>query len=100
MNQVSRIIKGERAQGPIPWQVFWSYSNSPRCGGTILDRKTILSAAHCIDLKLQSLDISVRVGGTNVLNKEKVIKVESVIYKDSNLEINTLSVIRIPENNT
>ena len=80
MNQASRIIKGERAQGPIPWQVFWSYSNSLRCGGTILDRKTILSAAHCIDHNYQSLDISVRVGGTNILNQEQVIKVNSVIY--------------------
>jgi len=48
----SRIIDGQTAPGPIPWQAhmrngsttgeFWYF-----CGGTIIDSKTILTAAHC-----------------------------------------------------
>ena len=39
----SRIVGGENATTPIPWQVHVDRG----CGGTILDETTILSAAHC-----------------------------------------------------
>mgnify|MGYP002044541325 CR=1 FL=1 len=39
----SRIFGGEDAPRPIPWQVY----KEAGCGGTILDEKTILTAAHC-----------------------------------------------------
>ena len=38
-----RIVGGKEARGPIPWQV----RVGGRCGGTILDEYTILTAAHC-----------------------------------------------------
>ena len=41
---INRIIGGQEAPRPIPWQVAWREGN---CGGTILDSTTILSAAHC-----------------------------------------------------
>ena len=41
---INRIVGGQEAPRPIPWQVAW---NNGRCGGTILDSTTILSAAHC-----------------------------------------------------
>ena len=38
----NRIVGGQEAPAMIPWQVYiWG------CGGTILDKCTILSAAHC-----------------------------------------------------
>ena len=48
----AKIIGGQSAPSPIPWQVylqisFNSLGQSGRCGGTILDEETILSAAHC-----------------------------------------------------
>ena len=43
-NYGTRIIGGDKAPHPIPWQV---YGKDPGCGGTILDSTTILSAAHC-----------------------------------------------------
>ena len=48
----TRIINGENAISPIPWQVVILIEfNSPNekiiCGGTILNEETILSAAHC-----------------------------------------------------
>jgi len=48
----SRIIQGQTAPGPIPWQAHLRVGNPNRpfwviCGGTIIDSKTILTAAHC-----------------------------------------------------
>ena len=47
-----KIVGGEAAASPIPWQVSvrscadgWCHF----CGGTILDENTVLSAAHCFD---------------------------------------------------
>ena len=42
-----RIVQGFTAVSPIPWQAFVTIENLYSCGGTILDRSTILSAAHC-----------------------------------------------------
>ena len=50
-----RIVGGRLAPTPIPWQVssfgvgFAGMLLVPVCGGTILDSKTILTAAHCFD---------------------------------------------------
>ena len=44
----SKIVGGDNAPFPIPWQVHVHYKRSGfSCGGTILDEETILSAAHC-----------------------------------------------------
>ena len=45
-----RIVGGQKARSPIPWQVSVRHCPSGDChwcGGTILDEKTVLSAAHC-----------------------------------------------------
>ena len=49
-----RIIGGKEAESPIPWQVqFKPIGERPEtfCGGTILDKYTILSAAHCVSCR-------------------------------------------------
>ena len=43
----SKIVGGEAAPTMIPWQVALLSGNFQFCGGTILDRCTILTAAHC-----------------------------------------------------
>ena len=43
MKNGDRIVGGQDALSPIPWQITKQYG----CGGTILDSTTILSAAHC-----------------------------------------------------
>ena len=44
---INRIAGGEDAPFPIPWQVHVHVDGFPVCGGTILDKTTILSAAQC-----------------------------------------------------
>ena len=46
--QVQAIIGGLEAVSPIPWQVSIHLKGKHFCGGTILDSKTVLSAAHCL----------------------------------------------------
>ena len=45
----AKIVGGQIAPYPIPWQVSVQIGGSHFCGGTILDNYTILSAAHCFD---------------------------------------------------
>ena len=42
MKNTDRIVGGQDAPSPIPWQVYIE-----GCGATILDSTTLLSAAHC-----------------------------------------------------
>merc|ERR1719418_373698 len=63
-----RIIGGSNAAGVVPWQVSLRNVHSGLdadlkpfemsthyCGGTILDEKTILSAAHCFPRVMKAL---------------------------------------------
>ena len=43
MKNADRIVGGQEAPSPIPWQVY----KGAGCSGTILDSTTVLSAAHC-----------------------------------------------------
>ena len=68
MTSSNRIIGGQKAKKPIPWQVSvrdCNNGNCHTCGGTILDNLTILTAAHCFK-KGQSLSkISIMAGHKN-----------------------------------
>ena len=44
----ARVYGGENAKrGEVPWQVFLR-SDQCTCGGTLINMKTVISAAHCI----------------------------------------------------
>ena len=43
MKNTDRIVGGQDAPSPIPWQVWLAGG----CGATILDPTTLLSASHC-----------------------------------------------------
>merc|ERR1712110_297648 len=68
----TRIINGKTAPSPIPWQVHLrqvspSGGFSYFCGGTIIDAKTILTAAHCYHGKnLKGTDFFVTAGVVHV----------------------------------
>ena len=44
----NRIVGGVASKTGIPFQAAIFVSGNQRCGGVILDQKTILSSAHCI----------------------------------------------------
>ena len=59
----AKIVGGQIAPSPIPWQVSVQIGGSHFCGGTILDAYTILSAAHCFDNFGDSVDgFNIRAG--------------------------------------
>ena len=71
MKKSDRIVGGHFAPSYIPWQAqvflgiesYWSQGEEGhQCGATILDAKTILSAAHCF------------YAGEELIKKEKVPK--------------------------
>ena len=43
----AEIVEGENASSPIPWQVSVQKYHNHICGATILNGKTLLSAASC-----------------------------------------------------
>ena len=72
MKNADRIVGGEVAPSMIPWQVAILYDNFVRCGGTILDECTILTAASCISQTSYSI-YSIRAGSTNKLSGGQVL---------------------------
>ena len=51
MQGTQRIVGGHVAPEPIPWQVNIMYRFKRRCGGTLIDQTTIITAAHCCKFK-------------------------------------------------
>ena len=68
----TRIINGKTAPSPIPWQVHLRQGSPTAgfgyfCGGTIIDSKTILTAAHCYHGKnLAATDYFITAGVVHV----------------------------------
>ena len=60
----SEIVGGQPAPSPIPWQVSVQKFGSHHCGATILDKFTLLSAAHCFDNDNSTDGKSIRAGST------------------------------------
>ncbi|KAF5287776.1 hypothetical protein FQA39_LY15712 [Lamprigera yunnana] len=76
----SRIVGGHTAtDGQFPYQVSIQYRGSHNCGGSILDSRTILTAAHCLaDYNNDDLTVVV---GTNKYNQGGVTHfIESSVY--------------------
>lgn len=49
-NSAPRIVDGERASlGEFPWMVSLYYKGKFRCGASILNKNTVLTAAHCVN---------------------------------------------------
>ena len=86
MSSYNKIVGGQAAPSPIPWQASirsWQ-SGGHYCGGTILDAKTILTAAHC----QVTTNNYIMVGEINV-NEGQGIAIADVI---NNININTMTM--------
>ena len=92
MRRRSRIVNGKTAPRPIPWQASLWYPAKGKfphgCGGSILDKYTILTAKHCIhtnEMQESEFDkIFVMVGSTKVQAGQNIL-VDRVILYDNDL---------------
>ena len=93
MTNVDRIVGGQNATSPIPWQVsvqigYWHF-----CGATILDESTLLSAAHCF-YESSAWDTSIRAGsvekGSGGQVRPRVAKLKINFDKPSYPQFNLL----------
>ena len=51
-----KIVNGEAAElGQFPYQVLWAFGNS-FCGGSIYNKSTIITSAHCCTIYEYILD--------------------------------------------
>jgi len=78
----AKIVGGKDAPEPIQWQVFMV--GDFICGGTILDEKTVLSAAHCFppNEKPNPNSYKIRAGSTDRDKGGQLVKVEKFIWNN------------------
>jgi len=79
----SRIVGGDEAEEhTFPWIISLGQMGTHSCGGSIVDRKTIVTAAHCIHGNLEGAGLTI-VAGEHTLDEhsgtEQTIFVERVI---------------------
>jgi len=79
MLDANRIVGGEAAPSPIPWQVALLSGSFQFCGATILDASTLLCAAHCTP----STSHKIRVGTTNKQSGGQTRNIAQVIYNNN-----------------
>merc|ERR1712002_655920 len=78
-----RIVGGEAAADPIPWQVSVRQGNWHFCGGTILDETTVMCAAHCFDKGQSMSGYFIRAGVKNKNdNSGQTIAIANGVWND------------------
>uniref|UniRef100_A0A8C9GQL7 Peptidase S1 domain-containing protein n=1 Tax=Piliocolobus tephrosceles TaxID=591936 RepID=A0A8C9GQL7_9PRIM len=90
-HRVSRIIGGLPALNrKWPWQVSLQTEDKHLCGGSLIDRRWVLTAAHCVfsdlEYKVKLGDTDLNAGSENAL----VIPVEDIIFP-SNFDFASLT---------
>merc|ERR1719266_1663903 len=78
-----RIVGGEDAAAPIPWQVSVRQCQSGGChfcGGTILDSKTVMSAAHCFTTGQSMSGYYITAGVTNRHDSGQTIEIANGVW--------------------
>uniref|UniRef100_A0A8C0DQI9 Coagulation factor IX n=1 Tax=Balaenoptera musculus TaxID=9771 RepID=A0A8C0DQI9_BALMU len=92
-NDVTRIVGGEDAiRGQFPWQVLLSDGIDGFCGGSIVNEKWVVTAAHCIK---PGVKITVVAGEHNTEETEPTEQKRNVIraipYHSYNASVNKYS---------
>lgn len=97
----SRIVAGSPAiDSQFPWQAFLISCNEKyncgRCGGSLISKKHILTAAHCVDAKSM---FDVALGSIKFYNPVVKIKSkEKIQHAKYNLETleNDIAIVKLP----
>ncbi|KAK2578460.1 hypothetical protein KPH14_000961 [Odynerus spinipes] len=79
-----RVVNGEDAQpGEIPYQVSLQTISSSFhfCGGSVLSKNYVITAAHCVDGKLAA-DLKVIAGTINLNTPNSVHRVEKIMVHE------------------
>ena len=98
----TRIVGGEKtAIEEHPWQVAIEIKHSDGtylCGGSIILKKWVLSAAHCFSPDAQPNEVKVKAGATDYVSEGKWFPVDKVVvherYNPQTFE-NDIALIRI-----
>jgi len=85
-NQSGRRIVGgqETEKNEYPWQIglYKGYGRYFKCGGSIISKREILTAAHCvIDYPVPVEELRVKVGDHNIMKEDGEIVFEVSSYK-------------------
>ncbi|XP_018394851.1 PREDICTED: trypsin-7-like [Cyphomyrmex costatus] len=83
-----RIVGGKLAYpGEIPYQISLQYGGEHFCGGVIINKVYILTAAHCV-YGINSSDVSVIVGTTDLRKPHSEHLVQSIyVHEEFNITI-------------
>jgi secreted trypsin-like serine protease len=98
-----QIIGCQRTQIEFhPWQVAlsvkWPDKIPYLCGGSIIDGKWVLTAAHCFDPSTQPSDVSVKSGQTNIVSTGEWKKIERIVRHegyDPNTKENDIALVKL-----
>ncbi len=104
------IVGGQNAdEDEYPWQVWYTFFVSPNtfsCGGTLISRKHVLTAAHCTEdvVSVNDFTLYVREYNTNANGNEMEIAVAQNIvhpnYKQLTTEDNDFAILVLAQDLT
>ncbi|XP_076336878.1 trypsin-1-like [Tachypleus tridentatus] len=76
-----RIVGGRFAlEGEFPWQVSLQHYRYHICGGSVYNKRWVITAAHCVEDLYSARGLEVLIGGHNIISgnkREQRVKVES-----------------------